>query len=85
MHKGAIASLEVLCTFGIEENVQKPVRKLARFQCSHVAKVARRLVLVAINTTFLKAFMLIIRNNQITAISAYQSPLAQPVAFHFEC
>ena len=46
--------------------------------------MAGRLIFVAIIAKFLEAFMLIIRCDQISAISAYMSPLTNQPALHFE-
>jgi len=75
MLKGAIVLFKVLCALRIKENIQKPVCQLARFQWSHVAKVAGRLPFIAIITKSLEAFMFLITSYCKTTISAYLSPL----------
>jgi len=66
---------KVLCALRIEENIQKPVCQLGRFQWSHVAKMAIRLVLITINAKSLEAFVSCIGCCCKPTISVYFSPL----------
>jgi len=54
MFKGTMMLFKVLCALRIKENIHKPICQFARFQWSHVAKIARRLLFVTININPLK-------------------------------
>jgi len=75
MVKRPIMLFKVLYALRIKENIQKPVCQLARFQWSHVAKMAGRLPLNTIIAKSFEAFMFRITSYCITTISAYLSPL----------
>ena len=46
--KGSIMLFKVLCALRVKEKIHKPVFQLARFQWSHVPKMAGKMVLITI-------------------------------------
>lgn len=46
-----------LCALRKKGNVQKPVCCIVRFQWSHIAKLAEKLLLITINANSLEVFM----------------------------
>jgi hypothetical protein len=74
--KRSFMPFQILRTLRVKENFHESVRKFARFEWSHVAKMAGRLLFITIIRKFLKTFMLRIWSYQKITISAYLSPLA---------